>query len=132
VVIVTVVVVVLVGMAWSNRSSETWVEVSAQDMRLAVGASGQLSAAFQYKAPFLWHSAARPIAATIQLISFPEAVDVTPTTQVTSDGAPTAVLTVRGLKPGTEELVIAGSDTPRGAESWRTTSLKVFVVKPKP
>ncbi len=125
-------VVVLGGMAWWNRSSETWVEISPTDIRVAVGASQQMSAAFKYKPRFWWRSAARPIPATIQLISFPEAVDVTPTTQVTSGAAPTAALTLRGVRAGREELVIAGSNTPTEARSWQTASVTVLIVKAKP
>lgn len=121
------VVLVLLGIAWSNRAAETWVTVTPADMQVAVGQSQQLTVSLMYKPHFLFRRSAHPIAGTIQLISFPEAVDVAPTTIATTTSAPQASLKVTGLREGKEELVLAGSDRPKEERSWRTTAMQVVV-----
>lgn len=123
----TLVVLVLLAIAWSNRASETWVTVAPTDMRLTVGKSQQLTVSLMYKPHFFFRGSAHPIAGTIQLISFPEAVDVTPTTIVTTRDTPQASLKVTALHQGSEELVLAASNQPAAARSWQTTSLQVVV-----
>ncbi len=127
--IVAVVVLVVGGWLWANSSVERWVEVSQTDMRLAVGASQQLTVALKYKPRFRTRGGARSVAGTIQLISFPSSLDVTPTSVVTSAAAPEAVVKVTALKAGEEELVFAASNTPAEQRSWETTSTRVVVTK---
>lgn len=121
------VVLIVLGFAWVNRASENWVIVAPTAMRLGVGQSQQLTVSLMHKPPFLWRGTAHPIAGTIQLISFPEAVDVAPTTIATTREAPQASLKVTGLRQGQEELVLAGSNRPTESRSWQTTSMKVVV-----
>ncbi len=128
-VIVAGIVAVLGGLAWGNRAAETWITVAPAEMRIPVGASQSLSVAFKYKAPFRGRGSARSIAGTVQLISFPTAVDVAPTTVVTSGDAPETVLKVTGLREGREELVLAASNTPTDQRSWQTTSVIVVVTR---
>ena len=122
-------VLILLGIAWSNRAAETWITVAPGDMRLAVGQSQQLTVSLMYKPHFLFRSSAHPIAGTIQLISFPEAVDVAPTTIVTTQSTPQASLKVTGLRAGKEELVLAASNHPKQERSWQTTSMQVVVTR---
>lgn len=122
------VAVVLVGSVWRNRSPEIWVELTPAEMRLAVGASETLSVALKSRPRFRSRSRARSIAGTLQLISFPAAVDVAPTFLVTSGDTPEAVLRVTGLRPGVEELIMAGSNTPAEERSWQMASMRVVVV----
>lgn len=98
------VLVVLLGFAWMNRASETWITATPLEISLAVGASQELTVALKYKPPFPWRGTARSIPDTIQLISFPSAVDLAPTTVATTEAQPQAVLKVTGLRAGTEEL----------------------------
>lgn len=128
-VVVVGAVVVLGGLAWANRAAETWITVAPTEMGITVGASQQVSVALKYKPPFRGRGSARSIAGTIQLISFPTAVDVAPTTVVTSTNAPEAMLKVTGLRPGQEELVLAASNTPTDQRSWQTTSVIVVVTR---
>jgi hypothetical protein len=121
------VVLVLLGWAWANRGAETWVAVTPTSMRMAVGQSQQLTVSLMYKPHFRGRGGAHPIAGTIQLISFPEAVDVTPTTIVTTRGTPQASFKVTGLRQGREELVLAASNRPKEERSWQTTSMQVVV-----
>jgi hypothetical protein len=121
------VVVVLGGYAWMNRGTDSWITVAPAEMRLAVGASQELTVAFTYKPRFLMRFMARPAAGTIQLISFPSAVDVAPTTIVTTGDAPQAKLKVTGLREGGEELILAASNRPTDERSWQTTSVRVVV-----
>ena len=123
------VVVVLLGFAWMNRATETWITVAPTEMSLAVAASQQLTVALKRKPPFLWRGAARSIAGTIQLISFPTAVDVAPTTVVTTEAAPEALMKVTGLRAGVEELDLAASNRPADQRSWRTGSVRVTVTR---
>lgn len=125
--IAALVVLVLLGWAWANRGAETWITVAPTSMRVAVGQSQQLTVSLMYKPHFRGRGAAHPIAGTIQLISFPEAVDVTPTTIVTTRDTPQASFKVRALHQGREELVLAGSNRPSEARSWQTSSLQVVV-----
>ncbi len=125
------VVVVLAGIAWMNRGTETWITVAPTEMSVSVGASQQLTVALKYKPRFLWRRSARSIAGTVQLISFPSAVDVAPTTVVTTEAAPEAVMKVTGLKAGVEELDLAASNRPADQRSWRTTSVRVVVAPAK-
>jgi hypothetical protein len=117
--------VLVLGFAWWNRKSETWVDVSATQMSLTVGASQQLVATLKHKLPFV--PVTRSIGATIQLISFPTGVDVAPTTLVTTNESPEASLKVTGLKAGQEELIIAGSNRPTDEQSWHTVAVRVVV-----
>jgi hypothetical protein len=119
----------LVVIGWSSRYGfpETWIEISPVT-RMNLGEPQQLSVALKYRPPFLVASQARPIAGTIQLISFGERVEVAPTTLVTTGQSPTATFTVTGKKIGVEELIFAGSDSPKEASSWRTMSTKAVVV----
>ncbi len=128
-VVVVAAVAVLGGLAWANRAAETWITVTPAEMQLPAGASQSLSVAFKYKPPFRGRGSARSIPGTIQLISFPEAVNVAPTTVVTSSNAPEAVLKVTGLREGQEELILAASNTPTDQRSWQTTSVKVVVTR---
>jgi hypothetical protein len=121
--------VVLLGFAWVNRASETWITAAPLEMSLAVGASQELTVALKYKPPFLWRGTARSIAGTIQLISFPTAVDVAPTTVVSTDAQPEAVMKVTGLRAGMEELDLAASNRPADQRSWRTGSIRVTVAR---
>lgn len=123
------VVVILLGFAWINRASETWITAGPAEMNLKVGASQQITVALKYKAPFLWRGTAWSTAGTIQLISFPQAVDVAPTTVVTTKATPEANLKVTGLKAGTEELDFAASNRPSEQRSWRTGSVRVVVTR---
>jgi hypothetical protein len=123
------VVVVLAGVAWANRGTETWITVAPAEMGVAVGASQQLTVALKYKPRFRTRGSARSIAGTIQLISFPSAVDVAPTSVVTSAQAPEAVLQVTGLREGREELILAASNRPADQRSWQTTSAVVVVTR---
>ena len=123
------VVLIVLGFAWANRAAEDWVIVQPTGMRLAVGQSQQLTVSLMHKPHFLWRGTAHPIAGTIQLISFPEAVDVAPTTIVTTRETPQASLKVTGLRPGQEELILAGSNRPKESRSWQTTSMKVIVTR---
>jgi hypothetical protein len=123
----TLAVVIVLGFAWANRAAENWVTVAPAEMRLAVGQSQQLTVALMHKPHFLWRGTAHPVAGTIQLISFPEAVDVAPTTIVTTGDAPQASLKVTALHQGQEELILAGSNRPKESRSWQTTSMKVVV-----
>jgi hypothetical protein len=123
------VLLVLLGYAWTNRAAETWVTVAPTEMHLAVGQSQPLTVSFMHKPHFLWRGTAHPIAGTIQLISFPEAVDVAPTTIVTTRDTPQANLKVTGLHAGTEELILAGSNRPTESRSWQTTSMQVVVTR---
>jgi hypothetical protein len=123
-----VVVLALGAYAWGNRKSETWVQVSPGEMNLAVGASQPLAVAIRYKPPLIGRT--RSIAGTIQLISFPVGVDVVPTSLVTSGDAPEAVLRVTGLRPGDEELIVAGSNRPSDERSWLTAAVQVVVTGP--
>jgi hypothetical protein len=122
-----VAVLALLGWAWANRGAETWVAVTPTSMRMAAGQSQQLTVSLMYKPHFRGRGAAHPIAGTIQLISFPEAVDVAPTTIVTTRGTPQASLKVTALHQGREELVLAASNRPAEERSWQTTSLQVVV-----
>lgn len=123
------VAVVLAGFAWINRASETWITAAPVEMSVAVGASQELTVALKYKPPFLWRGTARSIAGTIQLISFPSAVDVAPTTVVTTEAQPEAVMKVTGLRAGVEELDLAASNRPADQRSWRTGSVRVVVAR---
>ena len=123
------VVVVLGAWAWANRGTETWITVAPSDMSVAVGASQPLTVALKAKPRFRGKGSARSIAGTIQLISFPSAVDVAPTTLVTSGDAPEATLKVTGLREGQEELILAASNTPSDQRSWQTASAKVVVTR---
>jgi hypothetical protein len=125
--VAALVVLVLLGWAWANRGAETWITVAPTSMHVAVGQSQQLTVSLMYKPHFRGRGAAHPIAGTIQLISFPEAVDVTPTTIVTTREAPQASLKVTALHQGREELVLAATNQPAEARSWQTTSLQVVV-----
>jgi len=122
-----VVVAILAGVAWVNGGAETWITVAPAEMSVSVGSSQQLTVALKRKPPFLWRRAARSIPGTIQLISFPSAVDVAPTTVVTTEASPEAVMKVTGLKAGTEELDLAASNTPADHRSWRTEAIRVTV-----
>jgi hypothetical protein len=124
---VALVVLVLLGWAWANRGSETWVTVAPTGMHLTVGQSQQLTVSLMYKPHFRSRGGAHPIAGTIQLISFPEAVDVAPTTIATTRDIPQASLKVTGLHEGKEELVLAASNRPTEERTWQTTSLQVVV-----
>ena len=123
------VVVVLAGLAWANRGAEAWITVAPTQMQLAVGASQQVTVALKYKPRFRWRRSARSVAGTIQLISFPSAVDVAPTSVVTSAETPEAVLKVTGLREGREELILAASNRPADQRSWQTTSAVVVVTR---
>lgn len=131
--VLLVVVVILAGMAWVNGGEDTWITVApAPEMSVAVGSSQTVRVALKRKPPLLWRGAARSIPGTIQLISFPSAVDVVPTTVVTTQASPEAVMKVTGLKAGTEELDFAASNTPADRRSWRTEAIRVVVAgKPK-
>ena len=129
---VSAAVAVLGGLAWANRAPETWVGVSPDALRLPVGASQQLSVSLQYKPRFRGRGGARPIAGTIQLISFPTAVEVNPKSLATSRETPLAALTVTGLRAGEEELIIAASNTPAQERSWRTVAVQVVVAAGAP
>jgi hypothetical protein len=122
-------IVVLGGYAWLTRGAEAWIEVAPLEMRLSVGASQGITVALKYKPPFRLRTSARSIAGTVQLISFPTAVDVTPTSIVTTGAEPETTLRVTGLKPGQEELVVAASNTPADMKSWQTTSVMVIVTR---
>lgn len=126
-VVVAGIVVVMGGLAWGNRAAETWITVAPAEVQLSVGASQSLSVAFKYKPRFRGRGSARSIAGTIQLISFPAAVDVAPTTVVTTEAVPEAVLKVTGLRAGGEELILAASNTPTDQRSWQTISVRVRV-----
>lgn len=115
------------GWAWAYGVPETWVEIS-RVRPLTVGDPQQVSVALRYRPPFLVPSQARSIPGTIQLISFGQRVEVTPTTLVTTARAPSAVFTVTGKSAGLDELIFAGSDSPKDSRSWRTMSTKVSVV----
>jgi hypothetical protein len=125
------VVLVLAGAGWASRygSPETWLQISPVP-RLTMGVPQQVSVVLEYRPRFLVPSLARPIPGTIQLISFGERVEVKPTTLVTTQAAPTAAFTVTGKHPGVEELVFAGSESPKVASTWRTMSTKTVVTKP--
>jgi hypothetical protein len=123
------VLVVLAGYAWVNRGTEAWITAAPTEMRLAVGASQELTVAFKYKPRFLIRRFARSTAGTIQLISFPTAVDVAPTSVVTTGAAPEAKLKVTGLREGGEELNLAASNRPTDGRSWQTTSVRVVVTR---
>ncbi len=123
------VVLVLLGVAWANRAAATWVVVSPTDMHVTVGQSQQLTVSLMYKPHFRSRGSARPIAGTIQLISFPEAVDVAPTTVVTTSSAPQASFKVTAVRAGREELVLAGSNRPADERSWQTTAMQVVVTR---
>ena len=123
-----VVVLVGLGILWGNRSVETWLEVEPADMQLSAGASQPISVSLMRKPRFRGRGGAAPSRGTIQLISFPRAVDVAPTTLVTTDASPRAALKVTGLRAGEEELIFAGSSTPTVEPSWRTLSMRVVVV----
>lgn len=123
------VVAILAGMAWVNGGEETWITVAPAEMSVSVGSSQRLTVALKRKPAFLWRRAARSIAGTIQLISFPTAVDVTPTTVVTTEAAPEAVMKVSGLRAGTEELDFAASNRPADRRSWRTEAIQVVVTR---
>lgn len=120
-------VLVLAGWAWSNRSAETWIVVAPTDMRMAVGASQEISVALKYKPPFRGRGSARSVAASVQVVSFPTAVDIAPTKVETTAAAPEVKLTVKGLHPGREELVVAASNRPTDQRSWQLTSVMVVV-----
>ncbi|MBI2535460.1 MAG: hypothetical protein HYW06_00465 [Gemmatimonadetes bacterium] len=122
-------VAVLGALAWATREPETWITVNPTEIRIAVGASQQLSVALTYKPRFRFRRSARSIAGTVQLISFPSAVDVAPTTMATSGSAPEATLKVTGLREGQEELILAASNTPTDQRSWQTTSVRVVVTR---
>lgn len=128
-VVVAGAVVVVGGLAWANRGAESWITVAPEEMRISVGASQQLSVALTYKPRFRGRGSARSIAGTVQLISFPTAVEVAPTTVVTSVNTPEAMLKVTGLREGQEELILAASNTPTDQRSWQTTSVKVVVTR---
>ena len=121
-------VVVGLGILWQNRLVETWLEVEPVEMQLSAGGSQAVVVSLMRKPRFRFRGAAAPSRGTIQLISFPRAVDVTPTTLVTTAAAPTAALKVTGLQAGVEELIFAGSDTPTVERSWQTLSMRVVVV----
>jgi hypothetical protein len=118
---------VAASVAWANAASETWITAAPTQMELSVGTTQPLSVALKYKPHFLGRGSARSIAGTIQLISFPSAVKVAPTTIATSSSAPEATLQVTGLKPGTEELILAASNKPGDASTWQTMSVTVVV-----
>ncbi len=120
-------VLVLAGWAWANRASETWIVVAPTDMRMAVGGSQEISVALKYKPPFRGRGSARSVAASVQVISFPTAVDIAPTKVETTAAAPEVKLTVKGLHPGQEELVVAASNRPTDQRSWQLTSVMVVV-----
>jgi hypothetical protein len=120
---------VVAGYAWFNRGTEAWITVAPTQMQLAVGASQELTVALKYKPRFLLRRNARSIAGTIQLISFPAAVDVAPTSVVTTGDAPEAKLKVTALREGGEELILAASNRPSDERSWQTTSVRVRVTR---
>lgn len=125
-----VVLVVVWAYAWITGGSEAWIVVTPPaDMRLTVGESQQVTVALKYKPPLLPRVSARSIAGTIQLISFPQAVDVAPTTVVSTAASPEAVMKVTGLRPGTEELDFAASNRPADQRSWQTTEIRVVVTR---
>lgn len=126
-----VLVLVVLGILWGNRSVETWLEVEPAEMRLTAGASQSVAVTLMRKPRFRSRGSAAPSQGTIQLISFPRAVDVAPTTLVTTDATPRAQLKVTGLRAGEEELIFAGSSTPSVEASWQTLSMRV-VVSPRP
>ena len=126
-----VLLLLLVRFAWVSGAPATWLEVSP-DMQLGVGASQPVKVALKYRPRFRRQADARAIAAKIQLLSFPEAVVVAPTTIETTAAAPEAVFTVRGLRGGTEELAFAGSEDPPDPASWRVNSMKAAVAAPRP
>lgn len=117
--------------AWRYHAPEIWVDVSPR-VRVAIDAPQRVSVTLKYRPRFLGSGQARSIAGTIQLLSFPQSVVVAPTTIVTSDSAPEAVFTVRGLRVGAETLDFAGSNTPTEASSWRTASTRAVVLKAQP
>jgi hypothetical protein len=63
----------------------------------------------------------------VQVVSFPTSVDIAPTKVETTAEAPEVKLTVKGLRPGREELVVAASNRPTDQESWQLTSVMVVV-----
>ena len=123
------VVLLAAGWAWANRGAETWITAAPAEISVAVGASQELTVALMYKPRFRLRRNARSIAGTIQLISFPQAVDVTPTTVVTTEASPQAVMKVTGVRAGGEELDLAASNRPADQRSWRTGSVRVVVTR---
>lgn len=121
-------VVLGLGMLWQNRSVETWLEVEPVELEVSPGASQSIAVSLMRKPRFLGRGSAAPSPGTIQLISFPRAVDVKPTTLVTTAASPRAELQVTGVRFGEEELVFAGSDRPTVERSWQTLSMRVVVV----
>jgi hypothetical protein len=125
--VVVAVVLALLGWAWTNRSGETWIVVAPTDMQLKVGGSQEISVALKYKPPLRGRGSARSVATTVQVVSFPTAVDISPTKVETTAAAPEVKLTVKGLHPGREELVVAASNRPTDQRSWQLTSVMVVV-----
>ena len=123
------VLVVLAGFLWTNRASRTWIVAGPTEMRLTVGASQELRVALKYKPPFLCCGIAWSTPGTIQLISFPSAVEVTPTTVVTTGDQREAVLKVTGKRAGVEDLDLAASHRPTDQRSWRTGGVRVTVTR---
>lgn len=119
---------VALGYLWRTRSVETWLEIEPTELQVSPGATQTLTVSLMRKPRFLVRASAGPSEGTIQLISFPRAVDVTPTTVVTTEGSPRAALQVRGVRFGEEELVFAGSHTPSVEASWQTLAMRVMVV----
>lgn len=127
-----VLVVAGLSVLWRNRSVETWLEVQPVELQLSVGASQPVSVSLMRKPRFRGRGGAESSQGTFQLISFPRAVDVAPTTLVTTGASPRAELKVTGLRAGEEELIFAGSDTPTDEPSWRTLSMRVVVAPGAP
>jgi hypothetical protein len=96
-------------------------------MQVKVGGSQEISVALKYKPRFRGRGSARSVAATVQVVSFPTAVDIAPTKVETSATAPEVKLKVKGLHPGREELVVAASNRPAEERSWQLTSVIVVV-----
>lgn len=127
--VVAVAALALLGWAWANRGVETWIVVAPTDMQVAVGGSQEISVALKYKPRFRGRGSARSVASTVQVISFPTAVDIEPTKVETSAAAPEVKLKVTGLRPGREELVVAASNRPADQRSWQLTSVMVVVTR---